>query len=61
MPPSFSSRNSLRSAGVSAPIFIGIPEHVNTVTSQYGESMEEQPQSESTGLGAQMTFVDDYP
>ena len=57
--PSPSLRNSSRLAGVLAPTFIENPEHLNVVTSQYGESMEEQPQSEYTRLGAQMGFVED--
>ena len=40
-PPSSSSRNSSRLAGVSAPTFIENSDHVNAPSSQYGESMEE--------------------
>ena len=43
------------------PTFIENPEHVNAATSQYGESMEEQPQYENTRLDAEMAFMDDYP
>ena len=44
-----------------APTFIEKLMHANTVASQHSEGVEEQPQSGSIGLGAQMAFVDDYP
>ena len=44
-----------------APTFSENLEHTNAVASQLGEGVEEQPQSESTRLGAQLAFVDDYP
>ena len=53
--------NSLRSAGVLAPTFIENPEYANAAASQHGEVMDVQPQSGSTGLGAQVGLMDDYP
>ena len=47
-PSSSSSRNNLRSAGMSAPTFIENVEHVSAVASQHGEGAEEEPQSGST-------------
>ena len=46
---------------MSAPTFIENPEHMNAVASQHGEGVEEQPQSGSTRLGAQVAFMDNYP
>ena len=58
---SSSSRNSMRSACVSALTFIENLYHMNAVAFQHCEGMEEQHQSGSTGFGAQVAFVDDYP
>ena len=58
-PSSPSLRNSLRSAGLSAPTLIKNPEHMNAVASQHGEGAG-QPQAGSTRLGAQVAFMDDY-
>ena len=59
-PSNSSSRDSLRSASVSAPTFIENPVHVNIAASQFGEGVEEQPQSGSTRLSVKVAFVDDY-
>ena len=59
-PSSSSSKDSLISAGVSAPTFIENLEYPNAVASQLGEGTKEQPHPGGTGLGAQITFVDDY-
>ena len=34
---------------------------MNTVASQLGEGVEEQPQSGSTRLSVQVAFMNDYP
>ena len=61
MPLHTSSRNSLRLVGMLAPTFIENPEHANAVASQHSEGVEEQLQSVSTRLGAQVAFMDNYP
>ena len=60
-PSNSSLKNSLGSAGMLAPTFIGNMEYMNAVASQLGEGVEEQPQSESNRLGTQVAFMDDYP
>ena len=44
-PSSSSSKDSLRSVGMSAPTFLENLEHVNVAASQLGEGAEKQPQS----------------
>ena len=59
-PSSFSSRNSMKSTSTSALTFIGNLEHVNPAAFQQCEGVKEPHQSGSTGMGAQVAFVDDY-
>ena len=58
---SSSLKNSLGSAGMLASTFIENLGHMNAVASLLGEGVEEQPQSGSTRLGAQVAFMNDYP
>ena len=60
-PSSSSSRNSSRSACVSAPTFMDNPEHVNATASKHCEGVQEQHQSKNTRLGVQVAFMYDYP
>ena len=60
--PSISSlRNSLRSACISAPIFIKNLEYANAAASPHCESVKEQHQSGNTELHVQIAFIDYYP
>ena len=60
-PCTSSLRNSLRSACLSAPIFLENSHCVNSMAFQHCEGVKEQYQSGNTGFGGQVAFVDDYP
>ena len=59
-PSSSSSRNSLRSACMSAPTFINNHEHVNAVAFQHCEGVKEQQPIWNAKFCSQVDFMDDY-